>query len=121
MLIVLDYLLAIFHISLTLFNLTGWIFPKTRKLHVITISLTLGAWLFLGIWYGLGYCPLTDWHWNIKRQLGEQNLTGSCIKYYADALFRTSFDRVLVDQLTGAVMLFIVVATLVVNLRKRNK
>jgi hypothetical protein len=41
----------------------------------------LASWFVLGAWYGVGYCLLTDWHWDIKRQLGEVNLPNSYIEY----------------------------------------
>jgi hypothetical protein len=25
------------------------------------------SWFGLGLFYGIGYCPSTDWHWRIKR------------------------------------------------------
>ena len=24
----------------------------------------------LGVWYGWGYCPCTDWHWQVRARLG---------------------------------------------------
>ena len=46
----------VFHTVFTLFNMGGWAFPKTRKLHLITLSLTAFSWFILGIWYGWGFC-----------------------------------------------------------------
>ena len=80
----LDPLLFLAHAALVLFNLTGWIWRRTRRAHLITISLTLFSWFGLGLFYGWGYCPCTDWHWEIKRQLGETDLPASYIKYYLD-------------------------------------
>ncbi|MGZ8511472.1 MAG: DUF2784 family protein, partial [Chitinophagaceae bacterium] len=50
----------VFHTVFTLFNMVGWIFPRTRKLHLITLSITAFSWFVLGIWYGWGYCACTD-------------------------------------------------------------
>lgn len=116
----LDYLLALFHVSLTIFNVVGWMFSKTRRLQLLTMALTLGAWLIAGMWYGLGYCPLTDWHWDIKRKLGEVNLPASCIKYYADKFFQQDFDSVFVNNATGFVMAVLVIVTLIVNIKERR-
>ncbi|MBT3271653.1 MAG: DUF2784 family protein, partial [Spirochaetales bacterium] len=52
-----------FHSCVIIFNLTGWIWRKTRIPHLILIGLTAFSWFVLGIWYGFGYCPSTDWHW----------------------------------------------------------
>lgn len=86
MLALLDILLLIFHILIIGFNLTGWIWKRTRRLHLWVIGITTLSWFVLGIWYGWGYCFLTDWHWNIKYQLGERNLPNSFIQYLFDGL-----------------------------------
>lgn len=97
-----DWSFAIFHLGLTGFNLIGWAFARTRRVHFWSILITLLAWIFIGWFVGrIGYCPLTDWHWDIKRELGQAQLPGSFIKYYVDLWFGYDFDRVLVDWLTG--------------------
>lgn len=93
----LDYFFIVFHCSLVLFNLTGWAWRRTRRIHLITIGLTILSWFGLGIFYGWGYCPSTDWHWEIKRKLGETNLPNSYIKYYVDKLTAISWDPLVVD------------------------
>ena len=93
----LDYFFIVFHWSLILFILTGWAWRKTRRIHLITIGLTLLSWFGLGIFYGWGYCPSTDWHWEIKRKLGESHLPHSYIKYYVDKLTGVSWDPLVVD------------------------
>ena len=93
----LDHFFSIFHGSLVLFNLSGWAWQKTRRIHLATISLTIFSWSALGIFYGWGYCPSTDWHWQIKRQLGETDLPKSYVKYYADKLTGSAWDPLFVD------------------------
>ena len=106
-LVTLDYLFTILHLIIIGFNLFGWVYKPTRKLHFWFAILTLSCWTILGIWYGIGYCPITDWQWNIKSQLGEQNLPGSFIKYFADKLTGTSVNSTLIDVLT---LLFFIIA-----------
>lgn len=101
MLHLLDTLLTIAHLLIVVFNLFGWIWKKTRKAHLVCVLLTAGSWFVLGIWYGWGYCPVTDWQWDVKHRLGETNLPSSFIKYYADKLSGTSIDAALVDAWTG--------------------
>ncbi|HMP99029.1 MAG TPA: DUF2784 domain-containing protein [Cyclobacteriaceae bacterium] len=60
----------VFHILLILFNLLGWIWKKSRKWNLFTLCLTAFSWFGLGIFYGWGYCPLTDWHWQVRDELG---------------------------------------------------
>jgi hypothetical protein len=81
MLSILDVLLTLIHFLVILFNLFGWIPKRTRRWHLYVVGITLASWLLLGIKYGLGYCFLTDWHWRIKRQLGEADLPHSFIDY----------------------------------------
>ncbi len=101
MLRLLDLLFVLFHSGLVLFNLIGWAFSKTRRLHLIIISLTVSSWLGLGYFFGLGYCPSTDWHWEVKRALGEQRLPASWMKYYADHITGQSWDAGLIDMIVG--------------------
>jgi hypothetical protein len=106
----LDILLTIVHLAIIGFNLLGWIWPATRRAHFILVLATAGSWLVLGIWYGLGYCPITDWQWTAKEKLGEHNLPNSFIKYYADKIAGRSIDASLIDTITA--VSFIVAALL---------
>ena len=118
----LDILLTIVHLSLISFNLFAWIWPATRKAHLIVAGITLASWFILGIWYGWGYCPITEWQWNIKQKLGETNLPNSFIKYFADKIAGENFPPSLVDHLTLYAFLLAIVASIYVNFfRKRQK
>jgi len=97
----LDLLLIIFHFAIIGFNLFGWIWKPLRKAHLICIAVTAGCWFILGIWFGIGYCPITDWDWAIKEKLGEHNLPDSFITYYADKLSGKQISASLVDTLTS--------------------
>lgn len=96
-----DYLYTGLHLVIISFNLLGWIWPATRKLHFICVLLTAGSWLLLGIWYGIGYCPITDWQWQVKEKLGEKDLPASFIKYYADKISGRSISAALINFLTA--------------------
>lgn len=97
----LDWFFVIFHTSLIVFNLFGWIFKITRKANLITLSLTGGSWFILGIWKGIGYCPFTDWHWNVLNHLGKKNLPNSYVKYLLDRTIGIDIDANIVDPLVG--------------------
>lgn len=97
----LDLLLTLLHFLIIGFNLFGWMWPRLRKAHFIGVLLTAGSWLILGIWYGLGYCPITEWQWRVKEQLGETNLPGSFVKYYADKWSGKDFSADLVNKITA--------------------
>lgn len=96
----LDISLAAFHGGLVLFNLTGWMCKKTRRSHLVVLGLTLLSWFGLGMFYGWGYCPFTDWHWQVKVRLGETDLPHSYIKYYLDYLTGRNWDSLQVDVVT---------------------
>ena len=95
----LDIFFLLFHTTLILFNLTGWIREKTKRLHLFVISATLLSWFGLGIFFGWGYCPCTDWHWKVKQKLGETNLPSSYIKYYADLVTSNDWDASTIDAI----------------------
>ena len=117
----LDILLTFTHFAIIGFNLFGWIWQRTRKAHLITVAATAFSWFILGIWFGWGYCPITHWQWNVKRQLGETNLPNSFIKYYADKISGKDIDPKIVDTTTLIVFLTIIVLTIILNLLNRRK
>ena len=110
MLYFIDLLFTLLHVIIILFNLFGWIFPVTRKAHFICITITAFCWFVLGIWLGWGYCPLTDWQWRIKEQLGETNLPASFITWSANKITGIYFSDTLINFLT--LILFILAAIL---------
>jgi Protein of Unknown function (DUF2784) len=67
---VLNIVFFVFHTSWMVFNCVGWIWKKTRPWQLVTLSLTAISWFGLGVWYGWGYCPCTDWHWQVRARLG---------------------------------------------------
>ncbi|MFW6227279.1 MAG: DUF2784 family protein [Bacteroidota bacterium] len=116
-----DYFFLIFHTALTLFNVFGWIFKKTLKLNLITLLLTGGSWFILGIFYGMGYCPLTDWHFDILRKLGADNLPASYLKYLIERLTNYSADPELVNTLTVVFFFVALAISAVMNVRNYRK
>ena len=63
----------VFHTACVLFNCAGWIWRRTRPWQLATVALTALSWVGLGAWYGWGYCPCTDWHWQVRARLGLDN------------------------------------------------
>ncbi|MDR9415643.1 MAG: DUF2784 domain-containing protein [Gracilimonas sp.] len=114
----LDVFFVIFHFSLIAFNLTGWMWAKTRKLHLYVISATIFSWVGLGVFYGWGYCPCTDWHWRVKYELGETDLPSSYIKYYLDLLTGYNWDPFWVDIWVAGLGIGAFLISLYINFRK---
>ena len=115
----LDWFFVIFHTLLIFFNLFGWICKATRKANLITLLLTGSSWFILGIFYGIGYCPLTDWHWQVLHKLGKSGMPVSYIKYLADRITGLDFDAGLVNTLTVAGFFLALILSLFFNFRKR--
>jgi len=116
-----DLLFVAFHTALIVFNMSGWAWRRTRRFHLLTISATLLSWFGLGIVYGWGYCPLTDWHWQIKRALGETGLPASWVKYYLDQITGVAWNAALVDGVVVGVALAALVLSVGLNLRDRRR
>lgn len=115
----LDYFFLVFHFILILFNLFGWIWKSTRRLNLITLLLTGGSWFILGIFYGFGYCPFTDWHFKVLQKLGHHNLPNSYIKYITDRLTGLDFNAELVDTVTLVLFLLALVISIYINIHKK--
>jgi len=114
-----DIAFVVFHTSLILFNMFGWIWKKTRLANLVVILITFASWFLLGLIVGVpGYCPLTDWHFDILEKLGHTNLPTSYIKYLADRLTGLDFNQKLVDTVTlwGLVAAFAM--SLILNTKK---
>jgi hypothetical protein len=119
---ILDIFFVVFHSSLIIFNLFGWIWGKTRRLNLILLLLTGSSWLFLGVIVGvLGYCPLTDWHFKILEKLGRTDLPYSYIKYLADRITGLSFNPHTIDQVTLYSFIAALVISLILNARDMIK
>ena len=111
----LNYFFFVFHTALILFNLFGWLFPKTKKLHLISLLITLFSWGIMGIWKGFGYCFLTDWHYRILRKLGERDMPSSYISYLMEKSPVWLPDAALTDTLTLVLTILAFLCTIWVN------
>jgi hypothetical protein len=119
----LDKFFFIFHSSLIVFNLFGWIWKKTRIANLVVVILTVFSWTILGIWYGFGFCPSTEWHWQVRMKLGHYDMPSSYTKFLADSLTGLDVNEKLVDifaVLFLALALFASVVTNVKDWRKRH-
>lgn len=124
MYLILDIFFTILHLLVMGFNLLGWAWSKTRRAHLVLLVLTLTSWFVLGIWYGLGYCPLTDWHWAVKAKRGVTDLPNSFAKWLIDSVTGGDINAGLVDIIILVLLLLAIVAALYVNYiapRLRNR
>jgi len=113
----LDILLTLIHVSFIGFCVFGWMFKSTRKANLIFLGATFVSWFLFGIWKGIGYCVITDYHYQIKTFLGETNLPYSYIKYLWDGAFPVSITPQAADILTIVVFFACIVGSIVLNIK----
>ena len=118
MLSILDFIFLWLHIIIIVFNLFGWAWVKTRKIHLFVVAGTLFSWIILGFRYGFGYCFLTDWHWDVKYKLGETNLPASFIKYFLDTYTWIDLPARSVDIITVVFFGVAIALTIYANFRR---
>jgi len=114
----LDIFFLVFHSSLVIFNLFGWIWRKTRLANLITLVLTGASWLFLGMIVGiLGYCPFTEWHFRVLEKLGHIDLPASYIKYLFDRLTGLDVNGTVIDKVTLYAFFAVLAISIILNTR----
>jgi len=101
--------------------LFGWAWRRTRLANLVVILLTAFSWFFLGIWYGYGYCPSTDWHWQVRARLGYHDLPSSYTKFLVDSFTGWDVSQQTVDIFTLVLLLLALSASLVLNIRGWRK
>ena len=80
----LNILFHVIHLLIIFFYIFGWMMPETRTAHYILALLILFSWCGLGIFYGFGYCLVTDIQWKIKKKMGQDPGTKYYVKYAID-------------------------------------
>ena len=118
---IINYFFFIFHVVLIFFNLFGWIPKKLRKWNLITLILTAFSWFALGIFYGFGYCFLTDWHWQVREKLGYSTVSNSYIHFLIMEFTGISLEENLVDTFTAIFFFTAFALSIYVNLRNRTR
>ena len=113
----LDFAFLFLHTALIFFNLLGWAWKKTRRLNLLSIGLTVSAWFVFAPWYGLGYCPCTDWHWQVKRALGQTDLPNNYMTYLFDTWTGITITDDFAERLAWTSLVPALVISLALNLR----
>ena len=116
-----NWALVIGHSALVLFNTLGWIVRRWRRANLVLLLLTGASWFGLGMFYGLGYCPLTDWHWAVLRRLGETDLPRSYIQYLLVRLLGVEFSAATVDAAVAVGFFAALLISVIANLRDWKK
>jgi hypothetical protein len=117
----LDKFFFVFHTLLIIFVLFAWIWKKTRKANLIMVLLTAFSWTILGIWYGFGFCPCTEWHYQVRMKLGHFDMPSSYTKFCIDKLTGLEVNAKLVDIFTFIFLLTALIASIYVNIQDWRK
>jgi hypothetical protein len=117
----LDKFFFVFHTLIIIFILFAWIWEKTRKANLILVLLTAFSWFILGIWYGPGFCPCTEWHYQVRMKLGHFNMPASYVKFCFDSLTGLEVNAQLVDICTLIFFLAALIASVYVNIQDWRK
>lgn len=113
----LDIFFLVFHTLLIFFNLFGWLIKPLRKANLIVLLLTGGSWFILGIFYGIGFCPFTEFHWQVLHKLGQYNLPDSYISYLVERFTGFLPGAKITDILTVVFYFIALGLSLVVNFK----
>ena len=112
-----DWGLSVLHLGVVLGNLLLWLPRATRRAHLVLVAITAASWFGLGLLYGIGYCFLSDWHWQIKRLRGEVDVPGSFIHYCATRWLGVPIAPETTNLLTGVGFALAACLSIALNLR----
>jgi hypothetical protein len=109
-----------FHTAWIGFTSIGWIWRRTRRLHLIAVLLTAASWFGLGLRYGWGYCPCTDWHWQVRARLGYDD-PASYTQLLIAVVTGVDVGAAAADALTVGVLAAAGAASLALNVGDRRR
>jgi hypothetical protein len=116
---ILDVLLTAVHLGVVVAVLVLWIPRSTRRVHFALVMITAGSWLGIGLLYGnIGYCFLTDWHWDVKRLRGQTHLPASFIHYMVARWLKLPVRATTTDLWTGLSFAFVAILSIILEVRE---
>ena len=114
---ILNVLFHALHMTIILFFLFGWMVKETRQLHYCLAVLILVSWYGLGLFFGFGYCLITDIQWRIKRHLSQTPSTEYYIKYLVDKIAGVNSRANIINGITTYTYFGILVVSTVLLVR----
>ena len=117
----LNILFFVLHNVLIAFNLVGWIWPRTRGLHLVILGSTLFSWLVMGAWKGWGYCLCADWHFQVRRQIGLHGDESSYTELLFNQIPGVTVSRAFADVVTVSGLILIMIATATVWIQQWSR
>lgn len=113
----LDLLFIVLHSVVILFNMLGWVARRTRRANLLLLLATGLSWTVLGLFHGIGYCPLTDWHYQVLSAQGATQLPPSYMVYMTERWLGWQPEARLADAVTVAGYLLALSASAYLNWR----
>ncbi len=110
----LDVFFNFIHIIIILINCFGWAFKETLKLNIILLLITMLSWTILGIFFGLGFCFLTNLHFSLLGELKSTNIPFS----YLDYLLIENFNLKVSSQTISLLSIVVVFSSLTISIKK---
>ncbi len=110
----LDVFFNILHIIIILINCFGWAFKKTLMLNLILLLTTMLSWTILGVFFGLGFCFLTNLHFALLGELKPTNIPFS----YLDYLLIENFNLKVSSQTISLLSILVVFGSLGISIKK---
>lgn len=86
----------------------------------MTIGITAISWFGLGYWYGWGYCICTDWHWQVRRELGYFD-PPSYTQLLITEITGIAVPGPVADYLTAGGFIVATILSIILNIRDRRK
>jgi len=118
---ILNKFFFVFHSTWIIFNLFGWMWKKTRLANLITLSLTAFSWFILGIWYGYGFCPSTEWHWQVRIKLGIYDMPSSYLKFLIDSMTGLNISEGAVNIFAFVFLILAFSVSIMINIKDWKK
>lgn len=105
----------IMHLSIIFFFLFGWLFITTQEAHFVLAVFILASWYGLGIYFGFGYCLVTDLQWKIKKLLGQAPPTEFYVKYMIDKITGLDTNPTIINGLTTSIYFAILILSVFIK------
>lgn len=112
-----DGFYLLLHTAVIFFNLFGWYWQTTRRANLMLLLATAASWIGLGLFYGLGYCPLTEWHYQALVDAGVTDLPRSYIAYITERLSGWRPPAFATDVVTACAFGGALITSITLNLR----